>query len=98
MILAKYEKQPAEVKDYDIDYSDWLIPAEDTIDTITTTVTSETQATPTLEVDYTQNTITVAKLWISGGTVGTQYKITVLMTSEGGRIDESELIFSIKDR
>ena len=98
MILAKYEKQPAEVKDYDIDYSDWLIPAEDTIDGITTVVTSETQATPTLEVDYTQNTITVAKLWVSGGTVGTQYKITVFMTSADGRIDESELIFSIKDR
>jgi hypothetical protein len=98
MILAKYEKQPAEVKDYDIDYSDWLIPAEDTIDSITTAVTSETEVVPTLEVDYTQNTITVAKLWISGGTVGTQYKITVLMTSEGGRIDESELIFRIKDR
>jgi hypothetical protein len=98
MILAKYEKQPAEVKDYDIDYADWLIPAEDTIDTITTTVTSETQATPTLEVDYTEQTLTLAKLWISGGTVGTQYKVTVLMTSEGGRIDESELIFNIKDR
>jgi hypothetical protein len=43
-------------------------------------------------------TLTLAKLWISGGTVGTQYKVTVLMTSEGGRIDESELIFNIKDR
>jgi len=40
MILAKYEKQPAEVKDYDIDYADWFIPAEDTIAGITTTVTS----------------------------------------------------------
>ena len=98
MILAKYEKQPAEVKDYDIDYSDWLIPAADTINGITTAVTSETQATPTLVVDYTQLTITLAKLWISGGTVGVQYKITVRMTSAGGRIDESELIFSIKDR
>jgi hypothetical protein len=98
MILAKYEKQPAEVKDYDIDYADWLIPVEDTIDSITTSVTSETQAVPTLEVDYTQNTITLAKLWVSGGTVGTQYKITVLMTTVDGRIDESELIFSIKDR
>jgi hypothetical protein len=98
MILAKYEKQPAEVKDYDIDYADWLIPAEDTIDFITTTVTSETEATPTLEVDYTEQTITLAKLWISGGTVGTQYKVTVFMTSVGGRIDESELIFNIKDR
>jgi hypothetical protein len=98
MILAKYEKQPAEVKDYDIDYSDWLIPAADTINGITTAVTSETQATPTLVVDYTQITITLAKLWISGGTVGVQYKVTVRMTSAGGRIDESELIFSIKDR
>jgi hypothetical protein len=98
MILAKYEKQPAEVKDYDIDYSDWLIPAADTINGITTAVTSETQATPTLVVDYTQLTITLAKLWISGGTVGVQYKVTVRMTSAGGRIDESELIFSIKDR
>lgn len=98
MILAKYEKQPAEVKDYDIDYADWLIPVEDTIDSITTSVTSETQAVPTLEVDYTQNTITLAKLWVSGGTVGTQYKITVLMTTVDGRIDESELVFSIKDR
>ena len=98
MILAKYEKQPAEVKDYDIDYSEWLIPAEDTISSITTVVTSESEAAPTLEVDYTQNTITVAKLWVSGGTVGTQYKITVLMTSEGGRVDESELVFNIKDR
>jgi hypothetical protein len=98
MILAKYEKQPAEVKDYDIDYADWLIPVEDTIDTITTVVTSETEAVPTLEVDYTQSTITLAKLWVSGGTVGTQYKITVFMNSAGGRIDESELVFSIKDR
>ena len=98
MILAKYEKQPAEVKDYDIDYSDWLVPAADTINGITTAVTSETQATPTLIVDYTQVTITLAKLWISGGTVGVQYKVTVRMTSVGGRLDESELIFSIKDR
>jgi hypothetical protein len=98
MILAKYEKQPAEVKDYDIDYADWLIPVEDTIDTITTSVTSETEAVPTLEVDFTQNTITLAKLWVSGGTVDTQYKITVLLTTTDGRIDESELVFSIKDR
>ena len=98
MILAKYEKQPLEVKDYDIDYAEWLIPAEDVIDFITTTVTSETQAVPTLEVDYTQQTITLAKLWISGGTVGTQYKVTVFMTSVGGPVDESEMIFNIKDR
>ena len=98
MILATYEKQPAEYKDYDIDYSQWLTPADDVIHLITTAVTSETEAVPTLEVDQIQNTVYVAKLWVSGGTANVKYKITVLMTTDDGRIDESELIFNIKDR
>lgn len=98
MILATYEKQPAEYKDYDIDYSQWLTPADDVIDAVTATVTSETEASPTLEVNLIQNTVYVSKLWVAGGTVGVKYKITVLMTTDDGRIDESELIFNIKDR
>lgn len=98
MILATYEKQPAEYKDYDIDYSQWLIPADDTISLVTTAVTSTTEAVPTLSVDLIQNTVYVSKLWVAGGTVGVKYKITVLLTTLDGRIDESELIFNIKDR
>lgn len=98
MILATYEKQPAEYKDYDIDYSQWLTPADDTISLVTTTVTSTTEAVPTLSVDLIQNTVYVSKLWVAGGTVGVKYKITVLLTTLDGRIDESELIFNIKDR
>jgi hypothetical protein len=98
MILATYEKQPAEYKDYDIDYSQWLTPADDVINTVTATVTSATQTSPTLAVNLIQNTVYVTKLWVTGGTVNTKYKITVRMTSDGGRIDESELIFNIKDR
>ena len=98
MILATYEKQPAEYKDYDIDYSKWLTPADDVISSVTATVTSTTEDSPTLEVDNIQNTVYVAKLWLANGTVGVKYKVTVLMTSAGGRIDESELIFNIKDR
>lgn len=98
MILATYEKQPAEYKDYDIDYLKWLTPADDVISTVTATVTSTTEETPTLAVDVIQNTVYVAKLWVSGGTTNVKYKITVLMTSADGRIDESELIFKIKDR
>jgi hypothetical protein len=98
MILATYEKQPAEYKDYDIDYSQWLTPADDVIASVTASVTSATQATPTLLVDLIQNSVYVTKLWVEGGTVGTKYKITVLMTTDAGRVDESELIFNIKDR
>lgn len=98
MILATYEKQPAEYKDYDIDYSLWLTPADDVIASVNATVTSATETSPTLLVSLIQNSVYVSKLWIEGGTVGTKYKVTVLMTTDGGRIDESELIFNIKDR
>ena len=98
MILATYEKQPAEYKDYDIDYTPWLTPAEDVISSVTTVVSSTAEATPTLTVDLAQTTVYVAKLWLSGGTAGVKYKVTVRMETDAGRIDESELIFNVKDR
>ena len=97
MILAKYKKQPAEVKDYDIDYSEWLGPVADTVDVPTATVTSATEPVPTLEVDSIEQTTTAVKLWISGGTAGVRYKVTVKLTTAGGRLDESELVFTVKD-
>ena len=98
MILAKYEKQPAEVKDYDIDYAEWLGPVGDTVATATTTVTCDTEPVPTLEIDSIMKSTTAVKLWVSGGTAGVRYKVTVKMTTAGGRLDESELVFTVKDR
>ena len=98
MILAKYEKQPAEVKDYDIDYSEWLGPVADTVASTTAIVTSVTETVPTLEIDSIMETSTTVKLWVSGGTGGVSYKVTVQMTTAGGRLDESELVFKVKDR
>jgi len=37
------------------------------------------------------------KFWVSGGTPGKKYKLTSLVTTVGGRTDESELIFTIKE-
>lgn len=98
MILATYEKQPSEIKDYDIDYREWLTPADDVVSSVTTVVSSSTEAVPTLVVDSIQSTVYLVKLWISGGTAGTKYKVTVQMTTADGRLDESELVFSVKDR
>lgn len=98
MILETYTKQPAEYKDYDIDYSEWLANPADTLFDITTTV--ECVSTPgdaALIVQQIDMTLTVAKLWVYGGTDGQKYKITVNATTTGGRIDQSELIFKIKD-
>lgn len=99
MILAKYEKQPLEVKDYDVDYTPWLTTITDTLASLATSVVCLTDATDeTLEVDSTTFTDDTVKVWISGGTDGEQYKLTLRVTTTGGRVDESELIFRVRDR
>lgn len=98
MILAKYIKQPSEFKDYDIDYTPWLTPPGDTIDNVETSVVCITDPADTsLVVDRTENTAMLVKLWIGGGEAGKQYKVTVVITTPAGRIDESELGFKVKD-
>lgn len=91
-ILATYTKQPAERKDYDLDYSDWL-PNGDTVASATATV-SPSGLTVDAPVVVSGKTV---KLWVSGGTGGVKYKVTVKATTTVGRIDEEELIFNVKD-
>jgi hypothetical protein len=98
MILETYEKQPVERKDYDVDMSPWLDPALDAMDECTATVICLTDAADTTLVVTTQITAKIIKVWVSGGTSGNRYKITLTVTTLGARIDQSELIFKIKDR
>ncbi len=98
MILETYTKQPAEYKDYDVNYTDWLADPADTLFDITATV--ECLSTPTntsLTVHHVDMTTTTCKLWVAGGTTGEKYKITLNATTVGGRIDQSELVFKVKD-
>jgi hypothetical protein len=98
MILERFAKQPAEVKDYDVDYAPWLDPMTDTILSSTQTVVCTTTPGDTALVI---NSVALApktlKLWIAGGTDGEKYKITIRVTTAGGRVDESELLFTVKD-
>jgi len=98
MILERFEKQPSEIKDYDINYTEWLSPMADTIASVSASVTCLTDADDTdLVIDAIQNTPQVVKLWLSGGTDRAKYKVTVQATTAGGRKDESELIFTVRD-
>ncbi len=98
MILATYEKQPSEKKDYDVDYSRWLLDIEDSLDNITTTVECLDDPTDTsLMVDSLAITATKLKLWLVGGTSGLEYKVTIKAETVGSRLDESELIFQVED-
>lgn len=106
MILKKLKKQPRERKDYTIDYSEFLAPASDSLETVTTTVTTLLDGEPTddpgtgtgpLVVDDTALSASQATVWISGGVDEADYKVTVIVTTDGGRTDESELIFRVRD-
>ena len=98
MILKRYTKQPVEVKDYDIDYGEWLAPVADDLDAVQTLVECLSDPDDTsLQVDSAPFTATTVKLWISGGTHGECYKVTITVTTSAERVDQSELIFTIKD-
>ena len=87
--MTTYTQQPSEVLDYDIDLTDWLA----TGDTVSgSTVTAETGLTVTIANEDTST----PKVWCSGGTDGTTYKVTVLITTSGGRTKEVD--FKIKVR
>lgn len=96
MIIKTFLKQPAEIKDYDVDYSLWLTPMQDTLDNVEAKV--ECLDDPddiSMVVERVSITTTLMKVWVKGGTDGYAYKVTLYAVSTGGRLDESELIFAV---
>lgn len=96
-ILKKFTKQPAEVQDYDVDFSPWLDGLADTISSFTAVseLEGEFGVPPTLET--TAHTGSRIKVWLSGGTDGAACKVTVRITTVGGRIKEDEIIVKVKE-
>lgn len=90
MILATFTKQPADVQDYDIDFNDYLTGMSDT--GASASVTAEAGIT----IDSHALNSGVVKVWVSGGTDGT-YKITVTLTTTGGRVKQAEVKIKVKE-
>jgi len=91
MSIPKYTKQPGDKLDYDIDFNEWL-SSSDSLDSVD--VTADTGIT------IVNSTIvgSVVKVWISGGTDGEIYKITVKVITVEGRIKEQEFKIKVKER
>jgi hypothetical protein len=96
-IIATFSQQPADKLDYDVWYAnapdgtpDWL-SANDTIISQVATV-----APVGLILDALKTADRV-KLWVSGGTSGVTYKVTLTVTTEAGRVKQDELKFRIKE-
>lgn len=98
MILGAFYKQPSEVKDYTISYSDWLADMSDLIDDATATVICLSDPSDTsLSIDSIYKSDASITVWLSGGTDRRKYKVTVQASTAGGRIDESEFLAVVKD-
>jgi hypothetical protein len=91
MILGNFTKQPVDVLDYDIDYSDWLTTG-DNVESVTVV------AEPTgLTVDNKFVNDPRVKIYLSGGSDGATYKITVTTTTADGRVKQDEFKLKVKE-
>ena len=100
-ILETYEQQPAEKLDYDVYYRNSPDGTEDLLDAgdyLDDTKTAVAVSPEGLTVAHaTRRAEDRVKLWVSGGTSGSKYKVTITVTTDLGRIKQDEVIFKIKD-
>ena len=105
--LGLQRKQPSEVMDYDIDFSEYLPEGDElasagnppTPTGCDAFVSSATETSSTLVIDnvYVIDSGKTLKVWVSGGTNGVTYKVTLRATTAGGRVKEVEFKVKVKD-
>lgn len=99
MNIGSITKQPAEVLDYDIDFSEWL-RAGDTLETINVDITrldGVAISTDDLATKYVINSTPIAKVWLEKGLGGQSYKVEVTTTTREGRTKQVELRARVRD-
>lgn len=89
--MTSFIHDPQAVLDYVVDWTDWL-DSGDTISSKTVTVPSGV----TLTSSSIAGSTVVA--WISGGTAGTDYLITVHITTAASRQDDRSFTLFCRDR
>ena len=86
----EFFKDPDAVLDYQVDWSDWLD---------SDTILSSDWTVPTgITEDSDTNTTTTATIWLSSGTVGTEYSLVNRIVTAGGRKDDRTIIIRVRGR
>ena len=91
MNLGYFRKQPVEVLDYDIDYSEWLTEG-DNVESAIVEVAPNGLVVESVFINDPR-----VKVWLSGGTDSVQYKVTVTATTAEGRVKQEEFKIRVKD-
>lgn len=86
----RFLKDPDAVLDYMVDWSDWL--DSDTISTSTWTVTTG------ITEDSDTKSDTTTTIWLSGGTVGTEYELVNRIVTAGGREDDRTIMIKVQEK
>jgi hypothetical protein len=89
-LLGRFTKQPAEVLDYDVDFTDFFEGRTDT------PASFSVVAEPGITVIGSSRSGNVVKVLLSGGTDGTAYKVTVLLTTTTGVVREADFQVTVK--
>lgn len=92
MALKKFVKDPNARLDYTIDWGAWLSPNNDTISSASVPV-----APAGLTVQNTTWTATQTTTWITGGSSGQTYDVTVRINTVGGRTDDRTIAIQCKE-
>lgn len=94
--LITFIKDPDSQLDYDVDFTAWLTPISDTISAVVWDVPAA------LTVVGQSATGLIAKIWVSGGTVGEKYRVTCRITTVGTggftRIKDKSFYIRIAER
>jgi hypothetical protein len=91
-VLATRQKDPDEVKDYGLNWADWL--NENTPDD--TISTSDWTATAGITLGVKSNDTTTTTQWVSGGTHGSDYVLVNRIVTAGGRTAERALLIQVR--
>lgn len=103
MFIDNIYKQPVERKDYDINFKAWLLQRDpedslDSVDYVVYRIAGKHQETSPLQIELIQLTATMAKVWVSGGSSCSTYKVELTANTVRGRRDQSEMIFIVEDK
>ena len=91
-LLGKFSKQPGEVLDYDVDFTEWFSTRTDTATSFTVTVSSAA-----ITVVSSARTGNVVRVILSGGASGGSYKVTVRLTTSSGIVKEADFQVAVKE-
>jgi len=97
MIILKKQKQPWERKDYDANFSDWLVEGDPVVSSTATVECITTPADTALTIEAPIVSSPFVKVFVAAGTDQQTYKITIRSITAADRRVECEMIIKAKE-